>query len=637
MASFFTHLALPSLLSTLFKEQKWKILILSVLVSVFPDLDVISLNYFDYSSPWGHRGVTHSFLFGSLLSTFITFLFFYSVSTREKVVMFFWFFAMHTSHCILDAMTNGGLGVGFFIPFDNGRYFLPIRPIPVSPLGVKSFFSQYGLKILLFEFLLILLPVQLIIWAKKRNFSKVFFLFSTIFVISQVLLIYITPNGTPYNFQTTKKIMRTISFNEGKDSISSLLMKKELTPIYNYKILKDLGYFGKEHFLQNFDGWGAGFYPNWYGGIAGRWMDGSTVLFLRTLFGFGVLTPKNTLELLSGDQTIKSDLYSLSPSEKYDIAMGDYSFTTTKSVLNKTHNSSNSKDYYGICNGVAYASNKHDEPFRPVRFINPDGHQVVFHPYDVKALLSIAYYHVDDWKSINSPCFENSYCELNPATLALSLFNTIGRSQLPLVIDLHPGWRAQFYPLVGGKVSVLSQPRRISKVEDFVFTDKKVKYLVPVKIDLTMNSTIMKNNEHQFYPDKNFRFQKAGVVPVKRSYNATLGLDSNKNIIGGVWTSRGFNPDFLNYSISNKPIVYNNFLKEIPTMSWSIIEKIYQKSISSEKGLPTLKLENKDFPTHVKNQGGKCTIYSSGWKIIKQITTSNNILDDSIPAKCFSL
>jgi hypothetical protein len=26
-------------------------------------------------------------------------------------------------------MTNGGLGVAFFSPFDNGRYFLPWRPI----------------------------------------------------------------------------------------------------------------------------------------------------------------------------------------------------------------------------------------------------------------------------------------------------------------------------------------------------------------------------------------------------------------------------------------------------------------------------------------------------------------------------
>lgn len=29
------------------------------------------------------------------------------------------------SHRILDAFTNGGLEIGFFIPFDNARYFFP--------------------------------------------------------------------------------------------------------------------------------------------------------------------------------------------------------------------------------------------------------------------------------------------------------------------------------------------------------------------------------------------------------------------------------------------------------------------------------------------------------------------------------
>jgi len=41
------------------------------------------------------------------------------------------------SHGVLDAMTDGGKGIGFFIPFDNHRYFLPFRPIHVSPIGLN--------------------------------------------------------------------------------------------------------------------------------------------------------------------------------------------------------------------------------------------------------------------------------------------------------------------------------------------------------------------------------------------------------------------------------------------------------------------------------------------------------------------
>nr|HRC76832.1 rhodanese-like domain-containing protein [Kouleothrix sp.] len=33
-------------------------------------------------------------------------------------------------HGVLDAMTDGGLGVAFFAPFSATRYFFPFRPIP---------------------------------------------------------------------------------------------------------------------------------------------------------------------------------------------------------------------------------------------------------------------------------------------------------------------------------------------------------------------------------------------------------------------------------------------------------------------------------------------------------------------------
>jgi inner membrane protein len=34
-------------------------------------------------------------------------------------------FVVTASHGILDSMTDKGMGVGFFIPFDNTRYFMP--------------------------------------------------------------------------------------------------------------------------------------------------------------------------------------------------------------------------------------------------------------------------------------------------------------------------------------------------------------------------------------------------------------------------------------------------------------------------------------------------------------------------------
>ena len=60
-------------------------------------------------------------------------------------------------------MTNGGLGVAFFSPFDNRRYFLPWRPILVSPIGVTRFFSHRGLAVLKTEIIWIWLPSILVI------------------------------------------------------------------------------------------------------------------------------------------------------------------------------------------------------------------------------------------------------------------------------------------------------------------------------------------------------------------------------------------------------------------------------------------------------------------------------------------
>ena len=67
------------------------------------------------------------------------------------------FFFVTASHGVLDAMTNGGLGISFFSPFDNDRYCLPWNPLQVSPIG-RGFFSEEGLEVLLNEALWIGLP-----------------------------------------------------------------------------------------------------------------------------------------------------------------------------------------------------------------------------------------------------------------------------------------------------------------------------------------------------------------------------------------------------------------------------------------------------------------------------------------------
>ena len=76
----------------------------------------------------------------------------------SRAIAFLLIFLSAASHGLLDAMTTGGLGVAFFSPFSNERYFLPWRVILVSPIGVSAFFSGRGLRVLQSELLWIWIP-----------------------------------------------------------------------------------------------------------------------------------------------------------------------------------------------------------------------------------------------------------------------------------------------------------------------------------------------------------------------------------------------------------------------------------------------------------------------------------------------
>jgi inner membrane protein len=56
--------------------------------------------------------------------------------------------ASTASHGILDAFTNGGLGIAFLWPFSSERYFAPYQVIEVSPIGISRFLSSRGLAVL---------------------------------------------------------------------------------------------------------------------------------------------------------------------------------------------------------------------------------------------------------------------------------------------------------------------------------------------------------------------------------------------------------------------------------------------------------------------------------------------------------
>lgn len=170
MASAFGHAFAAIAMGSTFKKYllDWKFWTLGIICSIIPDADVISFSLnIPYESFWGHRGFSHSFIFAFLLSVLLTFLFYKRVDVKTRMWLIFYFFICTASHSILDALTSGDLGVAFFAPFDNSRYFLPWRPIKVSPIGVKNFMSEWGIKVIKSELIWIGIPGIVIIFISK--------------------------------------------------------------------------------------------------------------------------------------------------------------------------------------------------------------------------------------------------------------------------------------------------------------------------------------------------------------------------------------------------------------------------------------------------------------------------------------
>jgi inner membrane protein len=176
MASAFSHIAVPALLYASFKSDtvNIRLFLLAALCSVFPDIDVIGFKCgIPYGSQWGHRGFTHSLVFSLCLASLLT-IFHRQLQSKPWAV--FWLcFVSCASHAFLDAMTNGGLGVAMYWPFSLERIFLPFRPIQVSPIGVSSFFTEWGLRVIASDLVWVLLPalaVGAIGAALRRMYAK---------------------------------------------------------------------------------------------------------------------------------------------------------------------------------------------------------------------------------------------------------------------------------------------------------------------------------------------------------------------------------------------------------------------------------------------------------------------------------
>ena len=144
------------------------------LCAALPDVDVIGFRSgIQYGDLLGHRGLTHSPTFAAVLAALVVAVAFpHGALGSSRRALWLYLFVATASHGCLDALTDGGLGVAFFSPFSNARYYFPVRPIRVSPIGLRAFVSEDGLAVLASEIRWVWVPsavVMAITFASHRR------------------------------------------------------------------------------------------------------------------------------------------------------------------------------------------------------------------------------------------------------------------------------------------------------------------------------------------------------------------------------------------------------------------------------------------------------------------------------------
>lgn len=173
MCTPMTHAVVAAGMGKVFTARKlprdfWLLL---MVLSILPDADVFAFAVgIPYESRFGHRGLSHSLCFALVAGLLAAFL------TYRRFKLRFWplfnlYFLATASHGVIDALTNGGLGIAFFAPFDSRRYFFSWTPIEVPSIGRYFFTDGRGWSTLWSEVLWVWVPTAagvLIVWVYRK-------------------------------------------------------------------------------------------------------------------------------------------------------------------------------------------------------------------------------------------------------------------------------------------------------------------------------------------------------------------------------------------------------------------------------------------------------------------------------------
>jgi len=536
MASLFTHVAVPLVARRAVGVPEGierRLDVALVLVSIWPDLDFATLPFeVRPGDLLGHRGLTHSIFVAIAVGLVASLLF--PKSARRRVAPLLVVVAL--SHPIIDALTAGDLGVALFWPITRARLSFPFALVATCPVGLDEWLGYWGLLTIANEALYIVTPLALGVafarWPERRRRLAIY---GGIWLVGLIALRF----AMPLDFRPTAPRMIRAGDMSEIPSDGKLVTKLD--------DLRALGLFDKTLEPRERT-WSSSFFPTWFGGDAGRWMDGAPALAWRTLVGFHAPKENDARDLAArsakGDPDAIQRIFRLSPTEKIDIAFGHYDFPATEQALAVTHNRRPRPRYWsGRCNGVASASIAVPEPFRDVDVISKDGARVRFHPNDVKSLLAVAY---DDSQSkaiVGGVCTTIAFdagaaCSMDPAVLLVVTANRIGVAHASFLVDALPTIAKQYYAVASARLHV-GEPRDPGTTPIDPSVRARVARVADTEIDLVLSSTTLPLSAGNVQdPESNDTtyYKRVGLVPVPMHYTATIAIDAAGELVGGMWT-----------------------------------------------------------------------------------------------------
>jgi hypothetical protein len=263
------------------------------------------------------------------------------------------------------------------------------------------------------------------------------------------------------------------------------------------------------------------------------------------------------------------DINLLSPSEKYDLLVGDAAFSLTKAMWAEgkaTYDSKGSVEtWMGICHGWAPASYNLARPRKAITVRSPSGLPVHLYPSDIKALCSLLWaYSSPDVRFIGTRCNEqdppkdengrvlsSAAFDTNPGTWHLAMVNQIGVAKRSLVMDATYDYQVWNQPLAGyeyhyfnpnGMRSAATLREATVARGDFT-RDRFAKYRsrdYVAAVGVAMRTRYVSETAPYHAPMDEASADAITVV----DYFYDLELDGDGRILGGEWYLNR-HPDFL--------------------------------------------------------------------------------------------